>query len=922
MTISGLVLTLLAAGPAGENTAGPPEGFASSIVMAPGWTARLVASEPQVVDPVAVRWDGSDGGRLWVVEMPDYPIGPPEGQPPRGRVRVLRDEDRDGRYESADTFADGLNQPTGVQPWRSGCLVTLAGELVYLMDSTGDGRADTREVWLRGLAEGNEQLRPNHPTLAPDGWLYVANGLRTTTVTDPRSGVSVDVGGRDIRIDPTRGGVIEAVSGHAQHGLSFDAYGRRFVCSNARPLDYAVLPSAVLARNRLLRSAVAADEVVPAGQARPVYPLVDQWTTSVHHAGSFTAACGLLIRESGGEPEALICEPTGSLIHRERLTDRGSSFAGRPGRDGVEFLASTDAWFRPVDLAAGPAGSVFVADFCRAVIEHPHWMTPEAQARADFDGGRDRGRIYQLLPPTPLPLPEISDAAFRRGLESGDPSAIGTDTPRTPAGRLRRLHLLERTGRLDHTTLSVAMRDSEVVVRERAARLWDRVGDAERAADLLALADDADAKVRLRVAVALGRISDKQAIRRLADIGASGDVWTRRAVLASSSGRAAEVLDALDGGPPQLRRELARMAVREASDAASFVATRVADAPLFEAVGLFAGLREAGRTASDVRLPPDYAGRVVAAAEEGDIDAVRLLADLSDDAVTLLLLTTDDRPEVREAAWTGLIARTDLPLPDELYGTLASRSPADRASVLAASLAGPSRTVRLLRVIERGELSPDVIDRLAADRLRSHADETIRRLARDVLPDRSVDVAALMETYRPALAVDTDAARGQALFREHCGVCHRVGRTGGIVGPDLSDLRTKTREALLLSVLDPDAAVDARYAAYTVETTAGRVLSGVLVGESSEAVTLRGSDGRETTVTRDEVEALHASGKSLMPGGFERRLDPPAVADLIEYLKTWRFLPADATAEAGATHPADAPAEVSPANPTDAEETP
>ena len=502
-------------------------GGPSPLATHPGWTARLVAQEPQVVDPVAVRWDAGEpgqGGRLWVVEMPDYPTGPPDGAAPRGRVRVLSDEDRDGTFETAATFADGLDQPTGVQPWRTGCLVTLAGELAYLPDDDRDGRADGKEVWLTGLSTGNEQLRPNHPTLAPDGWLYVANGLRTDAVTDPRTGTSVSVRGRDVRLDPLRPGVVEAASGHGQHGLSFDPWGRRFVCSNARPLDHAVLPAAALAANPHLRSAGAVAAVIPGGQGRPVYPLVEQWTTSVVHAGSFTAACGLLIREGRHGVEALVCEPTGSLVHRERLTPAGSTFDAAPDRGGVEFLASTDPWFRPVDLTAGPGGSVFVADFCRAVIEHPEWMTPEAETRADFEGGRDRGRIYQLVPDAPSPAEDVSDLAFRRVLELGNAFNARSLEPTTAAGRLRRLHLIKRTGGLTDDDWAAALADPEAVVRERAVRLWDRAGAPDSLADVVvSLASDGHAMVRARVAVALRRVASGDAAAALAGIADGGD---------------------------------------------------------------------------------------------------------------------------------------------------------------------------------------------------------------------------------------------------------------------------------------------------------------------------------------------------------------------------------------------------------------
>ena len=75
--------------------------------LAPGLRIELVACEPQVVDPVAMRFD--EAGYLWVVEMGDYPAGSSGG-----RVRILQDDDGDGDYDSATTFLDGLPYPSGI----------------------------------------------------------------------------------------------------------------------------------------------------------------------------------------------------------------------------------------------------------------------------------------------------------------------------------------------------------------------------------------------------------------------------------------------------------------------------------------------------------------------------------------------------------------------------------------------------------------------------------------------------------------------------------------------------------------------------------------------------------------------------------------------------------------------------------------
>lgn len=164
----------------------PIEEAMRQFEIAPGLAIELVASEPEVIDPVSAAFDHR--GRLWVVEMRDYPTGPLEGEGFGGRIKLLTDADADGRFESSKVFADKLVFPTGVQPYRDGVIATLAGEVVYLADTDGDGVCDRREVWFTGFSQDNEQLRANHPTWTMENEIHVASGLRGGEVrsNDPR----------------------------------------------------------------------------------------------------------------------------------------------------------------------------------------------------------------------------------------------------------------------------------------------------------------------------------------------------------------------------------------------------------------------------------------------------------------------------------------------------------------------------------------------------------------------------------------------------------------------------------------------------------------------------------------------------------------------------------------------------------------
>src|SRR2546430_5033590 len=140
-----------------------------AITVRPGFTVELVASEPLVQDPIAFDW-GADG-RLWVVEMGDYPSGIDGNGKPGGRVRFLEDTDGDGRYDKSTVFLDGLNFPNGIIPWRKGVIISAAPEIFYAEDTDGDGKADIRKTLFTGFVEGNQQHRANGFEYGLDNWL-------------------------------------------------------------------------------------------------------------------------------------------------------------------------------------------------------------------------------------------------------------------------------------------------------------------------------------------------------------------------------------------------------------------------------------------------------------------------------------------------------------------------------------------------------------------------------------------------------------------------------------------------------------------------------------------------------------------------------------------------------------------------------
>jgi len=1002
-----------AAGPTGGATVPipTPATIQASLGHDPAVRVELVAAEPRVVDPIALSFD--ERGRLYVAEMRDYPLGPPEGSPPQSRINRLEDADGDGVFERSVAFAEELPFVTGLQPWKGGLIVTLAGAVEWLVDADDDGRCDRRESWFTGFAEENSQLRANHPTLGPDGAVYVANGLRGGDVVPVSPGFTggprpLSIRGRDFRFDPLgrpltqAGDAFEAVTGNGQFGLCFDAFGNRFVCSNRNPCVQVMLEDRDIRRNPLGRIPTAVQDVSPAGEASRLAPLSSNWTTSNLHAGQFSAACGVGILSGDGLPpdfrgDALTCDPTANLVHRQRLVAAGPTFTVRPDT-GPEFLASRHDWFRPVALAEGPDGCLYVADMCRAVIEHPDFMPTELKTRPDLRHGDTAGRIWRVRaaegtrragpPPhadaTPEALAELlghpngwhRETACRLLLERPQAQAIprlreGARAFTAAESRARALLLLAALSRpahdampaaspserpLDAATLGGALEDPDPRVRRVAARLTaGLLHESNLRQRLVARSRDTDAGVRFEVALRLGDpaggarrahdtahaaaiepITCDALASILAPLGRAGESsraadggdWIAAAVMTSSAGRAAPLLErflaALEDqatvAANALARALAEQAILEggAERLAGVVERlRLAHAPenqelspigLAVLEGVLRGVERSGRGFAEAsrEWPRPLVAAVEAAlawAADASGDAARPAADRerairclglapAEIGVAGLLpcLSAEGEPPIRLAAITAAGRFDDAAIADALLADAPAHTPAVGRAATAALLSGPRRAARLLAALESGHLpatwlAPEQWKRLAtvlppAERTR------VERLEAAATP---ADREAVIARYQESIIRAGDPHRGRGVFTRQCAGCHRVGGVGINVGPDISDSRVKQPAQYLVDILDPNRAIDSSFFAYTALLHDGRVLTGLVAAETGSAVTLRQPDGVETTIRHDEIDSLRSTGASLMPVGLERVIGPSEMADLVAFLKNWRY---------------------------------
>ncbi len=495
------------------------------FVVPEGFEVRLFASEPDVVNPVAMTWD--DRGRLWVVELYEYPLGAAEGTKPRDRVKILEDVDGDGRADKVTVFADGLNLATGLLLGNGGAYVGQAPDLLFLKDTNGDDVADERKVFMTGFGLEDRHELLNGFTWGPDGWLYMTHGVFTRSkVRNPdRPGdPGVEMTAAVARLHPvTKKFEIFAEGTSNPWGVDYDAAGNMFV-------------SACVIEHLFH---MAAGGIYDRQAGSPPHKYAYEQLHAVNDHKHFRAAyAGVQIYQGNQFPDdykgtILQGNIHDNAVHQDKLTPKGSSFVSSIVRD---FVRANDGWFRPVSTQVGPDGAVWIMDW---YDKYPCYQN----AGADPEGvDRAHGRVWRVVHtgknpgaavrshPAGMALGQSTTAqlvetlnhanswqrrmAQRLLIERRDPktkSLVTTllrDSKTSADGRIAAMWTLGSSGLLEDDLLDVTARDSNSVIRTWTARFMGEKGNPtiNVMTRLDLLAKDNDAQVRLAVATALRQL--------------------------------------------------------------------------------------------------------------------------------------------------------------------------------------------------------------------------------------------------------------------------------------------------------------------------------------------------------------------------------------------------------------------------------
>lgn len=394
----------------------PPEESAKAFQFGgPGLAMDLVLAEPDIAQPVFINWD--ERGRLWVCEYRQYPAPaglspvshdefwrtvydkvpppPPHGTPGADRISIHEDADGDGKYEKHTVFLDGLNLCTAVEHGRGGHFVLQPPYLLFYADADRDDQPDgPPEVLLSGFGIEDTHSIANSLRWGPDGWLYAAHGS-TVTSRLKRPGDKapvVEMIGQGIwRYHPeSRRVEVFAEGGGNTFGVELDAQGRLFSGHNGGDTrGFYYMPGGYLRKG-----------FEKHGPLSNPYAFGYFNAMNSHKTERFTH--NFIVYEGGAfgqsyEGKMFAIEPMqGRIILCDRLAE-GSTFSSRDlGR-----IITSDRWFRPVDIKAGPDGAVYIADFHEPEISHlKHRSGPVA---------KNTGRVWRLRTPTLATAPVKDD---------------------------------------------------------------------------------------------------------------------------------------------------------------------------------------------------------------------------------------------------------------------------------------------------------------------------------------------------------------------------------------------------------------------------------------------------------------------------------------------------------------------------------
>ena len=511
-----------------------PKEAAENMLVSQGFAVDLIASEPELTQPVAMCFDAK--GRIWVIEGHTYPNKAPEGEG-KDRVLILEDRDADGTFEHRTVFIEGLNLASGIEVGFGGVWIGAAPELLFIPDADRDDVPDSEpKVMLDGWGFHDTHETLNSFTWGPDGWLYGCQGVFTHsnvgkpgTPHEEKDGNTTGeattraVGNKRVplnagvwRYHPVRGEFEVFAHGTSNPwGVDFNDRGDWFISACVIPHLYHVVQGGRYQRqagqhfNRYTYDDIKtiADHAHYAGDIRE-HAYWGENKTTMPAAGLGTslvggghAHCGLAIYNGDTFPpqyqgDLFFHNLHGHRLVRERVDSSGSAYVGRHRPD---FALARDHHQVGVGVMVGPDGAIYTSDWHDP--QTCHNRIPEVWNRTD-------GRIFRIrygdVRPYELDLWNATDDSLVRSLQS-DNGFIARQAQRILQERAA-------SGNLDVVSMSALLKQqfaSSDVQRDRLRALWAMwvIGGLNES-DLMTMSMDRDQYVRGWAVYLLGELTE------------------------------------------------------------------------------------------------------------------------------------------------------------------------------------------------------------------------------------------------------------------------------------------------------------------------------------------------------------------------------------------------------------------------------
>lgn len=353
---------------------GPLEQLATFTVPQ-GFAVELIASEPDVAKPMNLAFDKR--GRLWVSSSLEYPFAAALDQTPRDTIRIMEDHDGDGKADKVTVFADELNIPIGLIPYGDGVICFSIPNIWYLRDTDGDDRCDKREVLFGPF----DTSRDTHGMCSAfrrgdDGWIYACHGFNNRSEVAGKDGHKVVLtSGNTFRFRPDGSRIELYTQGQVNpFGMAIDHYGDIYTADcHTKPVT-------------LLLPGGCYDSFGRPHDGLGYVPNV------MEHLHGSTAIAALALGEHLRFPAEYANSTFDGNVMTSRVNQNTLKRTGSSVRaiEQPDLVSSSDPWFRPVDLIAGPDGALYIADFYNRIIGH-YEVDLKHPGRDRF-----RGRIWRV----------------------------------------------------------------------------------------------------------------------------------------------------------------------------------------------------------------------------------------------------------------------------------------------------------------------------------------------------------------------------------------------------------------------------------------------------------------------------------------------------------------------------------------------